>query len=183
MISQVGNYDCTNESVVSPVIGVILMVGITVAFVALVAVVVFDIGGDVSEPADATVQLQKDSGGVEARVLQNENVDSFKLENEDGISSPFSSSAGDYSTLEAGDGKYTVIAVMSDGTEQVFLKETLSGVGTDDLETSFIIRVNTTTGRSASDQFKINTDSGTYSYDYNVSWSKVSGSTNGSAAG
>jgi flagellin-like protein len=68
------------DSGVSPVIGVILMVAVTVALVALVTVIVFDIGGDVSESPDATVNIKNDSGAVKATVLRNENVDSFTLQ-------------------------------------------------------------------------------------------------------
>ena len=45
----------TTEDAVSPVIGVILLVAVTVALVALATVIVFDIGSDVSDTADATV--------------------------------------------------------------------------------------------------------------------------------
>lgn len=64
---------------VSPVIGVILMVAVTVALVALVTVTVFDLGGDVSESPDATVRLEDTSSSVEATVLRNENVQDFTL--------------------------------------------------------------------------------------------------------
>lgn len=73
---------------VSPVIGVILMVAVTVALVALVTVTVFDLGGDVSESPDATVQLEQEDSNVKATVLRNENVQDFTLQLEtdsDGI--------------------------------------------------------------------------------------------------
>jgi len=66
---------------VSPVIGVILLVAVTVALVALATVIVFDIGSDVSDTADATVQLEATNGGnnATATVIRNENVDTFTL--------------------------------------------------------------------------------------------------------
>ena len=64
---------------VSPVIGVILLVAVTVALVALATVIVFDIGSDVSDTADATVQLEQTSSGVKATIVRNENVESFSL--------------------------------------------------------------------------------------------------------
>jgi len=73
---------------VSPVIGVILLVAVTVALVALATVIVFDIGSDVSDTADATVQLEQVSvsdgasgsvSGIQATVIRNENVESFNL--------------------------------------------------------------------------------------------------------
>lgn len=65
---------------VSPVIGVILMVAVTVALVALVTVVVFDIGDDVSEPADITVNTDVQEGEtveLTVEVVRNENVDTL----------------------------------------------------------------------------------------------------------
>lgn len=73
-------FDSSNEEGVSPVIGVILMVAVTVALVALVTVVVFDLGSDVGASPDATVQLEADSGSVEARILRNENIYEIILE-------------------------------------------------------------------------------------------------------
>ena len=64
---------------VSPVIGVILLVAVTVALVALATVIVFDIGSDVSDTADATVQLEQTPSGVQATIVRNENVESFSL--------------------------------------------------------------------------------------------------------
>jgi len=64
---------------VSPVIGVILLVAVTVALVALATVIVFDIGSDVSDTADATVQLEQSGDSVQATVIRNENVKSFTL--------------------------------------------------------------------------------------------------------
>ena len=71
----------TTEDAVSPVIGVILLVAVTVALVALATVIVFDIGSDVSDTADATVQLEATNGGNDATatVIRNENVDTFTL--------------------------------------------------------------------------------------------------------
>ena len=64
---------------VSPVIVVILLVAVTVALVALATVIVFDIGSDVSDTADATVQLEQTPIGVQATIVRNENVESFSL--------------------------------------------------------------------------------------------------------
>ena len=64
---------------VSPVIGVILLVAVTVALVALATVIVFDIGSDVSDTADATVQLEQQGNNTTATVIRNENVDTFEF--------------------------------------------------------------------------------------------------------
>ena len=74
-------FDKQDDSGVSPVIGVILMVAVTVALVALVTVTVFDLGGDVSESPDATVQLEQTDSDIQATLLRNENVDELYLQN------------------------------------------------------------------------------------------------------
>jgi len=116
----------TDDDAVSPVIGVILLVAVTVALVALATVIVFDIGSDVSDTADATVQLEQSGDDVVATVVRNENVDSFLLaDDEDGESDSFDS-VGDTETLdisdngEAGDtGTVSVIATLEDGSDEV----------------------------------------------------------------
>ena len=132
---------------VSPVIGVILLVAVTVALVALATVIVFDIGSDVSETADATVQLNQVTDGVQATIVRNENVASFTLagpytdteisEADSSTDPDFSasqlnaSSVGDTAlypseidassgTVTLGDGEtVSVIATLEDGTEEV----------------------------------------------------------------
>jgi flagellin-like protein len=88
---------------VSPVIGVILMVAVTVALVALITVVVFDLGGDVSDSPDATVQLEEESNSVTATVIRNENVQDFtiKFKRQSGTSSTksLSSTSGSSETV------------------------------------------------------------------------------------
>lgn len=116
------------DSGVSPVIGVILMVAVTVALVALVTVVVFDIGGDVSESPDATVDIDQSNSNVTATILRNENVESFTLQDEDGNTADVGSSAGDSGSLDTSnltDGEtVSVIATMPDGSEEVLTSTT-----------------------------------------------------------
>jgi len=65
------------EKGISPVIGVILLVAVTVALVALATVIVFDIGSDVNEKSSSSVQTSIGSNGVQ--VLRNDNVEQFEL--------------------------------------------------------------------------------------------------------
>lgn len=121
---------------------------------------------------------------MEARIIRNENVESFKLQAPDGSSSSFSGTAGSSQSFAGGDGQYSVIAVMPDGREEILTKRTFSDVGTGDLSSPFVIRVDTTnSGDTASDEFRVSTNSGTYTYNYDVSWSKVGGSNSGSTTG
>ena len=121
----------TTEDAVSPVIGVILLVAVTVALVALATVIVFDIGSDVSDTADATVQLDgatqatadaeanKSEEGVQATIIRNENVAQLNLSSPDDSLEIGSSQVGDSFTLYNGTGTYSVIAELDDGSTEV----------------------------------------------------------------
>ena len=116
---------------VSPVIGVILLVAVTVALVALATVIVFDIGSDVSDTADATVQLDgatqatadaeanKSEEGVQATIIRNENVAQLNLSSPNSSLEIGSSQVGDSFTLYNGTGTYSVIAELDDGSTEV----------------------------------------------------------------
>ena len=121
----------TTEDAVSPVIGVILLVAVTVALVALATVIVFDIGSDVSDTADATVQLDgatqasadavdgESEEGVQATIIRNENVAQLNLSSPNSSLEIGSSQVGDSFTLYNGTGTYSVIAELDDGSTQV----------------------------------------------------------------
>jgi flagellin-like protein len=176
----------TDEKGVSPVIGVILMVAVTIALVALVTVIVFDLGGNVTESPDATIDFDETSSTISVKVLRNENVESFKLVKPDGSTVGTTSSIG--GVIEDSSksvGEYKVVAVMPDGSEEVLTTSSVtttsasSGSGSSD---AFVMRVNTTnSGSTNSDQFEVSTGSGTF--DYNVSWEKVGGSATGEQTG
>jgi flagellin-like protein len=69
--------DKKNNSGVSPVIGIILMVAVTVGLVALASTIVFDLGSNVNEPADVSVNLEYDENDnkTRAELIRNENAD------------------------------------------------------------------------------------------------------------
>jgi len=115
-----------DDAGVSPVIGVILLVAVTVALVALATVIVFDIGSDVSDTADATVQLEQvGDGEIEATVLRNENVAEFELQGDgviaDGDEFGENSDAGASVLVEElDDGQsVTVVATLESGESEV----------------------------------------------------------------
>jgi flagellin-like protein len=143
---SVAMFDMQKEdSGVSPVIGVILMVAVTVALVALVTVVVFDLGGDVSDSPDATVQLEQGTNetndSITATLLRNENVDALYLAAE-GASDPTDGSGArvaNNSMTDAGDSvslvdtvnfpfsdgdTFNIIAQMPDGSTEVLTSTT-----------------------------------------------------------
>jgi flagellin-like protein len=74
-------FDRKNNSGVSPVIGIILMVAVTVGLVALASTIVFDLGNNVNEPADVSgsVSFDENSNNITAEVIRNENADSVSV--------------------------------------------------------------------------------------------------------
>jgi len=116
---------------VSPVIGIILMVAVTVALVALAANLVFDLGGDVSETPDATVDLEQDGDDLTATVVRNENVETMEMSIPDGEDTVTESidpadpgESGNINVDEDEDGgdaegTLTLTAELSDGSEEV----------------------------------------------------------------
>jgi flagellin-like protein len=113
-----------DDSAVSPVIGVILLVAVTVALVALATVIVFDIGSDVSDTADATVQLEgitnsTGDAGMKFSVIRNENVANFTVNGPNGATDTSMTSVGNSIEMYDGTGTYSVVAELESGEEEV----------------------------------------------------------------
>jgi len=133
-----------DERAVSPVIGVILMVAITVILAAVIAAFVLDIG-DTGEPVQANIDVSVDDTGddteVTLTVTDATNVDNFILTESDGgcgdgsEDSEFSTnddrldnlnSVGDTDTAEdCGDGGDLIIVGEVDGSEQIVVDTTI----------------------------------------------------------
>jgi len=124
------------QDAVSPVIGVILLVAVTVALVALATVIVFDIGSDVSDTADATVQLEQSGDSVQATVIRNENVKSFTLsDSQSSTNVTVLKNVGDTASIDvsgsaSASGSVSVIATLEDGSEEVLTSTDYNGVTT-----------------------------------------------------
>jgi len=125
------------QDAVSPVIGVILLVAVTVALVALATVIVFDIGSDVSDTADATVQLEQSGDSVQATVIRNENVKSFTLSDSQDSTTVTGTleNVGDTASIDvsgsaSASGSVSVIATLEDGSEEVLTSTDYNGVTT-----------------------------------------------------
>ena len=114
---------------ISPVIGVILLVALTIALISLITLLVFNIDSDSSSTVDASIQIDETESGIQVSVLRNSNVDSILLSGpneEKSISSP----VGENIELNDSSGKYSVIAILSDGTEQLLYS---NNVETEDI--------------------------------------------------
>jgi|APHM01.1.fsa_nt_gi archaeal flagellin N-terminal-like domain len=118
-----------HKSGVSPVIGIILMVAVTVGLVALASTIVFDLGSNVNEPADVSANIEYDNESEEviAEVVRNENAQSIETKFSTGSSKggEFVTSAGktgtqvvDVSGIKAGTAEL-VATVGETGNEQI----------------------------------------------------------------
>jgi len=123
----VGNEE---ERAVSPVIGVILMVAITVILAAVIAAFVLDIG-DTGEPVQANLDISNDGdGGIEYTITNVDNVDDIFLRcdggdvdliGDNGLASLSVGSTGSIDSggmSDCGSGSINVIGV-ADGSESI----------------------------------------------------------------
>lgn len=94
-----------SERGISPVIGVVLLVALTVALVSLASIIFFDVGeSTVSTSPDIEVEnIQVSSEEVQTTIIQNENVDEVYLINERGkeIGGPRISNVGETYTIDS----------------------------------------------------------------------------------
>lgn len=72
---------------ITPVIGLILLV-------ALTTLIVFDIGSEVSELSDFTIQTSESSNGVQVQVVRNDNVEQFEVRGPDDCVETITSDGG-----------------------------------------------------------------------------------------
>jgi flagellin-like protein len=122
---------------VSPVIGVILLVAVTVALVALATVIVFDIGSDVSDTADATVQLEQQGNNMTATVIRNENVDTFEFSATETAETPYTGTLeGDNTTAEFSGDVGTTASVEMKADDSVSIVANLAGGNSEVLTSS-----------------------------------------------
>ncbi len=68
-----------NEEAVSPVIGVILMVAITVILAAVIGTFVLGLGEDVQQTAQAGVNFNYDGNNVTVNIIDPGNVDELRI--------------------------------------------------------------------------------------------------------
>jgi len=109
------------EKGISPVIGVILLVAVTVALVALATVIVFNIGSSVSEPsARSTVNVDKTNNGLQVQVIRNDNIEEMRVTYPNGSVDTIDSNVGDSILIPMeNSGKYSITSVTSSGSENV----------------------------------------------------------------
>ena len=127
-------YNYFKQKGVSPIIGVILLVALTVALVSLATVIVFNLGNDANDTADVTIDIQETNNGLKLNVIRNENVESIKVQNPDDSTETFDTSVGSTHDIRGESGYYSIVAVLSDGSEEV-IKTTSITSDSEDSET------------------------------------------------
>jgi flagellin-like protein len=107
----------TTDSGVSPVVGVILMVAITVILSAIIATFVLDLGGSVSQNPAAGVTFDKTaSDTVQIQIVSMENADSLD----------YKATGGSWTDLGNSVGASASVSGLSDG-DTVTVRATLDG--------------------------------------------------------
>ena len=169
---------------ISPVIGVILLVAVTVALVALATFIVFDIGSDVNESSSSAVQTSTGSNGVQVQVLRNDNVEQFEVIGPDDKTDTLDGSVGESLNIGDGAGQYLVKAILNDGSEEVIDTITVdegslaSEVRTGSEETTGTVSVNPeiegATVQSIEDGFIIDETTTNENGEYTIKYSEDS---------
>ncbi|MFW5929715.1 MAG: type IV pilin [Halobacteriota archaeon] len=115
-----------DDDAVSPVIGVILMVAITVILAAVIGTFVLGLGEDVSETPQAGVDFNYDSGDdeIEVSVVDGGNVDRLYLQGNDSLNK----SGGSVVPLEPEAGeRHTITNADSDNSTTIDLLGNIDG--------------------------------------------------------
>jgi len=117
---KIGNQ--TDDRAVSPVIGVILMVAITVILAAVIGAFVLDLGSSQSTNVNAGVSVDKDTANGEVTITVNDmgNAETIELRNAPGSPSPLSSVGSSETVSDPGNsGEFSVVAIDNEGNENV----------------------------------------------------------------
>jgi len=114
---------------ISPAIGVALLVAITVALVVLASVIVLNIeDGTETNSAEASIDFTQTSSGINVQVVSNTNVDEFKILFPDGTETILSGNVGSSLNIVGPEGRYSVVSIMHDDTEQVLISRNITGL-------------------------------------------------------
>jgi len=119
---------------VSPVIGTVLLVALTVGLVTLTSSLVFEVGDNtVSTSPDISVETIQTSTEVETTIIQNENVKELYIINNNGdeIGGPRISEVGETYVIDSGDfspgDSVSIVVIMNDSDIVLTTFETKTG--------------------------------------------------------
>jgi len=122
---------------ISPIIGVILIVSVTVALVTLATIIVFDIGNEVNESTESVVDVSESSTGVTATLIRSSD-DSIEIRDSEGeIVESITSPGEEYTISEEGD--YSIIAITDDGSEEVIRNINVSDTNEEEITNEDVV--------------------------------------------
>ncbi|WP_049910215.1 type IV pilin [Natrinema gari] len=152
----VGNED---QRAVSPVIGVILMVAITVILAAVIAAFVLDLGGSVSQEAQAgvTIEVDEQQEEIQVEVTSLGNADHVNLKGDIRTKGWYADYAGDniedhYTGLKTGD-VVTIGAAGSGTNVKMNASSFSSGEPSGTVTATAVIEEDSTETQVASEEF------------------------------
>ena len=119
-------YTETDDSAVSPVIGVILMVAITVILAAVIGTFVLGLGDQVQETPTAGISVSQDPGTVQATLIDTGNLEGLFLQSPSGVKST------EFGEPLLVDGAGVTVTLRSNGTVSTFISNnniTIPGPG------------------------------------------------------
>lgn len=127
MTTNSGTRTTQEDRGVSPVVGVILMVAVTVMLSVAVGGLVLDLGSSLGGPnPSAGVSAEEINGGYEVQLVDSQNVDEVRIETTDGETHTLSAVGESVTIHSRNPGQFTVIGVV-DGEEQVLMTKRTSG--------------------------------------------------------
>lgn len=108
---------------ISPVIGVILLVALTVALVGLSTITVFNSSNNSDDSSSSTATLSMNDNN-DVQLIRNENFEKITVEYEDGDTVTELTDTGESYNLNK-EGDYNIIGISPDGSEKVIRKLTV----------------------------------------------------------
>ncbi|WP_276254599.1 type IV pilin N-terminal domain-containing protein [Halomontanus rarus] len=122
MVNLLNSTDSDSERAVSPVIGVILMVAITVILAAVIAAFVLDLGQSTGANPQAAVTFSEDGDGLEIKVISVERADDlFIIGSGDCEAQYVSSDYNSDSTSDAQDRGSVTLGTSAGSTTSMYL--------------------------------------------------------------
>lgn len=123
---------------VSPVLGIIIMVAVSVALVALASTIIFDLGSEVAQPADASVNTEIIGNELKISLVRNDNLDNLKIRSSSGSEIDSSDVSGQKTVTLTPDvsgksaDRFEIVGETEGGEEQILEVVDVSGTSADD---------------------------------------------------
>ena len=118
-----------NDDAVSPVIGVILMVAITVILAAVIAAFVFQMSGDIDTTKTVMISAKLVPGGIESTIQGGSGLNqlislNYSVGGVPKVNATANFNVGNQTLITGGAGdRFLIVGHFSDGSEQILLNK------------------------------------------------------------